>query len=250
MTDTETLPLLDNPFWHALRGPQRALGQVGKLAARYRPQVSAMAGLESDTPAAWTELDTLTAPGEIAALFGPVLLDAPGGWTRVAQFATVQMVQTGQAAALPSPDGLLGKALTLQDVPAMLDLVGLTRPGPFQPGTIEMGLYLGLWDESGPTGPRLAAMTGQRARLPGACEISAVCTHPEYRRRGLARALVSQVAALTRESGLTPFLHVAPDNAAAQATYRQLGFVPRREIWVSVMRRGEDARPGLAALTP
>lgn len=238
-TDMSTLDgLLDNPFWHALQGPQRSLGQVGERAARYHPDISVMAGLESDTPDAWAELGRLMAPGEVSALYGPALLDAPAGWSRLNQFRPIQMVQAKTEPAPRSPDGFVARPITAGDVSAVLELVGLTQPGPFQSRTTEMGLYLGLWDEAASGGPRLAAMAGQRAHLPGACEVSAVCTHPDYRRRGLSRALVSQMAGLIHAAGLVPFLHVAPENAVAQATYLQLGFVPRNDLWISVMRYG------------
>ena len=48
---------------------------------------------------------------------------------------------------------------------------------------------------------------------------------------------MSQVAAHTAESGLTPFLHVNPDNVSALETYRGLGFVPTRTLWVNVLKR-------------
>lgn len=216
---------------------------VGQQAGRFEPEFSAMCGLETGAPEAWAELGTLTPPGQTVALFMPALLNAPPSWKRVTQFGPVQMVQQRAREALQGPAGFVARPLTPRDAPAMLELVALTRPGPFGPRTGELGVYLGLWDESGPGSPRLAAMTGQRAQTPAACEVSAVCTHPDYRRRGLARALVSQVAAHTHASGLIPFLHADPDNAAAQATYLGLGFVLRQPMWVSVMRRGETSTP-------
>ncbi|MFC4453085.1 GNAT family N-acetyltransferase [Deinococcus sonorensis] len=236
---------LDNPFWHALTGPQRPYSRSGGQAARYEPQFAPMAGLEANTPAAWADLTTLTPPGDTVALFGPTLLDAPAGWTRVGQGDPIQMVQLQAQAPLPTPAGFTVRPLGEADVPAILALVQLTRPGPFRPQTVELGLYLGLWDERHPDGPLLAAMTGERARLEGAREISAVCTHPDYRRQGLARTLVSQVAAHTRAAGQRPFLHVNRDNTAAQATYASLGFEAREQLWVSVMRRDEAAEGGL-----
>lgn len=238
---------LENPFWHALTGPQSAFarqtpggdGTSSFGAARYQPGVAPMGALEHDTPAAWADLTVLTPPGEVVAVFLPELLTPPAGWTRVNQGHPVQMVQEHARPALPAPDGFTLRPLGAADVPQMIDLVRLTQPGPFQPRTVELGLYLGLWDESAPGGPRLAAMTGQRARTTQACEVSAVCTHPDYRRRGLAKTLVSQVAEHTAASGLTPFLHVNPDNVSALETYRGLGFVPVRELWVNVFKRGD-----------
>jgi ribosomal protein S18 acetylase RimI-like enzyme len=243
MSDISQLPTeqLDNPFWYALAGPHRALGTVGERAGRYLPGVAVMAGLAEVDPDAWHELATLTPPGEVVALFRPTLLDAPDGWTHLSTFGPLQMVAPELMTPLPDPKGLVMRPLAVQDVPAMLELVKLTRPGPFAPRTRELGLYLGLWDESAAGEPRLAAMTGQRARTQNACEVSAVCTHPDYRRRGLALVLVSQMAAQIQAAGLLPFLHVDPQNQAAQATYLGLGFVPRQPMSVTVLRRAEQA---------
>lgn len=228
---------LDNPFWHALTGPQATFALRRPRAARFQPGVAVMAGLEADDPGAWADLSTLTSPGEDVVLFSPSPLDVPTGWTQVGQGDPVQMVQAQGAAVVPVPQRLTLKPLTPDDVDAMMALTRLTRPGPFGPRTVELGVYLGLWDEEHPDGPGLVAMAGTRARLPGACEISAVCTHPEYRRRGLARVLVSHLAAAVVEEGLVPFLHVNAGNTPALGAYRGLGFVSTRQLWAGVVRQ-------------
>ena len=59
----------------------------------------------------------------------------------------------------------------------MLELTAATEPGPFLPQTIQMGRVLGIRSSDG----RLAAMAGERLRSTEFAEISAVCTHPEFR---------------------------------------------------------------------
>ena len=66
----------------------------------------------------------------------------------------------------------------------MLALAAATEPGPFLPETIRMGRYFGTRSRDG----RLMAMAGERLRLNGFTEISAVCTHPDFRGQGHARA--------------------------------------------------------------
>lgn len=133
--------------------------------------------------------------------------------------AGVQMVDDGLVAA-PDPEAeVLGPA----DVPDMLALVERTRPGPFLPRTIAMGTYLGIRARG-----RLVAMAGERLHPPGWTEISAVCTDPGHRGRGLATRLVRAVAAGVRERGETPFLHTAAANATAIRLYESLGFRLRR----------------------
>ncbi len=72
------------------------------------------------------------------------------------------------------------------DVPEMVALAELTKPGPFGTRTRELGEYLGIRKTK-----RLVAMAGERLHLPGYTEVSAVCTHPDFQGRGYARELMS-----------------------------------------------------------
>jgi predicted GNAT family acetyltransferase len=113
----------------------------------------------------------------------------------------------------------------------MLELVAQTKPGPFAPRTVDMGGYVGLREDG-----RLIAMAGERLRPPGWTEISAVCTAPEHRGRGLATRLVQAVAYGIRERGETPFLHVASTNTAAMKLYEAMGYVARASFDFVVLR--------------
>ena len=54
------------------------------------------------------------------------------------------------------------------DVPAMMELAELTKPGPFSARTHELGTFLGIR-----VGNQLAAMVGERMKLDGYTEITA-----------------------------------------------------------------------------
>jgi predicted GNAT family acetyltransferase len=112
----------------------------------------------------------------------------------------------------------------------MLALTAATEPGPFLPRTIELGKYFGIRSDDG----RLAAMAGERLRLPGFTEISAVCTHPDFRGRGYAKGLVAMLAAKIMTEGKTPFLHVNPENGA-KVVYQKIGFQLRTRIRLTVI---------------
>ena len=134
------------------------------------------------------------------------------------------MVRKSRGADVPKlPDIATMRPLTDDDVPAMVDLVARTEPGPFRPRTIDLGGYVGIFHDDA-----LVAMAGQRFHPPGYVEVSAVCTDPSARRRGYASIVTVAVADAIAEAGETPMLHVADDNPNARAVYEQLGFVTVR----------------------
>jgi len=64
--------------------------------------------------------------------------------------------------------------------------------------------------------------------------IANVATHPDYRRRGIARALTERVMQHARQRGVNDlWLHVRADNPGAVQMYSDLGFVERarRTTW-------------------
>jgi ribosomal protein S18 acetylase RimI-like enzyme len=74
--------------------------------------------------------------------------------------------------------------------------------------------------------------------------IANVATHPDHRRRGIARVLTEQVVRQAYERGADElWLHVREDNPGAVQMYSDLGFVERarRKTW----RLDKDARPSL-----
>ena len=101
-----------------------------------------------------------------------------------------------------------------------LELASLTRPGPFGPGTIELGEYFGCFE-----GQRLVAMAGERMFAGSLRELSGVCTHPDFQGRGLARRLVAKLIARQVARNETPFLHVMRENGIAHRFYSAWGFV-------------------------
>jgi predicted GNAT family acetyltransferase len=124
------------------------------------------------------------------------------------------------------------------DVPEMLELAAATEPSPFLPQTTQMGSYFGIRVRDG----RLVAMAGERLQSTVFTEISAVCTHPEFRGRGYARNLTTFLAAQILAVGKTPFLHVKSENGA-KAVYQNIGFRLRTAMCLTVIslrrRRGQ-----------
>ncbi|WP_237107954.1 GNAT family N-acetyltransferase [Nonomuraea sp. MG754425] len=218
---------LDRTARAALTGPHAHLAERRGEVLRYPVDVSPFAALP-DHPAErdWADAAALVGPGGQVSYTADDVLP-PAGWEILARGQGVQLVDDGVAAA-PDEEAV---RLTPADVPEMLALVGLTRPGPFLPRTIELGVYLGIRRHG-----ELIAMAGERLRPPGWTEISAVCTHPAHRGRGLAARLVRAVAAGIRARGETPFLHAAAGNTDAIRLYERLGFRLRRTTVFQVVR--------------
>ena len=220
---------LERPPWSALTTTHARFALSNDLARRYRPEVAPMAALRDVSDESLRALSVLMQSGDVIGLFGAEPVTEAPGFDVIAQKTVEQLVYDGRA-RLPAAEGYL--QLISADVPEMMQLVELTRPGPFAARTIELGAYIGIR-----SGGRLVAMAGERMRFPGFTEISAVCTHPDYRRRGLSSQLVRILMGNILDRGETPFLHIFSENGAAAALYEHLGFARRRTLTVTVLRR-------------
>jgi ribosomal protein S18 acetylase RimI-like enzyme len=210
--------VLENPVWAALSGPQACFAEASGDAARYSPEISPFAALaDPGDPAGWRDLATLT---DYALLTGPAIAAGPG-WEVAVSVPGVQMVGHGMT-GVEDPEAVV---LTETDVPEILDLVERAKPGPFRKRTVELGRYLGIRHEG-----RLVAMAGERFRLPGWTEVSAVCTDPDHQGRGLGARLTLALAAGILGRGELPFLHAAADNDRALRLYERLGFEPSHDV--------------------
>jgi len=225
VVETDRQPL-DNAVWWALSSHHQRHADAFGRARRYHSAIAAFAAVDGYDEDSWDDLATLVGMSESARciLFGgdpPAVL--PDGWTVQARGVGRQMIVRPEQLNAVEPVEL--RALTTDDVPQMLELVALTKPGPFRGGTIELGRYYGHFE-----GEHLVAMAGERLSLSGFTEPSAVCTHPDARGRGLASTLTHHVAAGIIERDEQPFLHVAESNDEARRVYECLGFCQRRLV--------------------
>ena len=220
------LESLDNPIWFALTTEHQTLARSHGLARRYPPDVSPLAALLHPTSDGFADLQRLVSPGEQVALFTASPLEVPGDW----QVDRSRWIEQMICEALVAPPAVAPLPLGTTDVPEMLELTAATEPGPFSPQTIQMGSYFGIRAEDG----RLVAMAGERLRSTAFAEISAVCTHPEFRGRGYAQALTTFLAAQIQAAGKIPFLHVKSENGA-KVVYQKIGFRVRAAIYLTVI---------------
>ncbi|MHA7774049.1 GNAT family N-acetyltransferase [Roseibium sp. M-1] len=231
MTEAQGTHWLNRAVWSALTTRQEPLSKGDALARRFDPAISPFAATRDNSPEALAALSRLIgAEGDHVYLLQAEDVALPDALEASVTALGVLMTEIDPQLD-PSPAaGIL--PLDQADVPEMVALAELTKPGPFTARTPELGTFFGVKRDG-----RLAAMAGTRLNLPGFTEISGICTHPDFRGLGLASSLSLHVAATIRARGDTPFLHAYADNHGAIALYRKLGFEIWREVNVAVVRR-------------
>lgn len=220
---------LDDPIWTALTTRQQALAEGGALALRYPPAIAPFAAMLDMSPRSFAALHALMSPSDLAVLFTPDPVTPPAVFKVMLAETGEQMIGTPAEASIP---GVETVALGVDDVPAMLELTELTKPGPFSERTHELGTFLGIRIDG-----QLVAMAGERMKPANYTEITAVCVHPSHRGRGYGQILLAAIARQILARGELPFLHVFSENKSAIALYRRQGMEIRRRFHVTVLHR-------------
>jgi predicted GNAT family acetyltransferase len=220
---------LDYPIWTALTSRQQALAEGGARARRYPSALAPFAATVDTSAESFAALHALMAPSDQIALFTPDPVIAPSEFRVLRALTCEQMIGTPAETSDHTADIV---TLGLADVPAMMELTKLTKPGPFNLRTRELGTFLGIRIDG-----RLVAMAGERMQPASYTEMTAVCVHPDYRGRGYAQELLGAIARQIVARGEFPFLHVFSDNDGAIALYRRQGMEIRRNLWVTVLGR-------------
>jgi len=219
---------LDRPIWAALTSKQAYLSSGGPQAMRFPGDISPFAATLDDEPESLAWLAALIPSGTAFVTVAKTAAVPPE--TTVEKAGPLIQMHAVDLVAAEQSDEVI--ALGGNDAPEMLELATLTRPGPFLINTHRLGRFIGIRKDG-----RLAAMAGERLHVDGFREVSAVCTHPDFRGRGYAGLLSRIVANRIRSEGETPFLHAYADNTAAIRLYETLGFRIERELVVQMLRR-------------
>jgi ribosomal protein S18 acetylase RimI-like enzyme len=238
-----TMHPLDNVIWQALTTRQGKFAQGFDQARRFIPEVTSLTAFTEPSPRGYASLASLVDPGGTALLSLTSPHQPMPGWDLVVSFPGLQMVceenstnpDEGAASSLPNGSGVSIVELGSRDSPEMIELAELTKPGPFASRTHELGTYVGIRSEG-----KLVAMAGERLKVPGYTEVSAVCTHPEHTGKGYARVLMLEVMRGIRQRAEIPFLHVRQTNTRAVELYERLGFRTRIVVQFTVLRKVLD----------
>ena len=208
--------LLDNPVWHTLSGQHSSLaernGQLLWYPADHAPFVSV----------ADEATRVSSAKGLVGKRYflGPVPSQGMRLWTTTAVSRVLQMIRP-VGAALPSCTST-AVVLDEDDHPAMNALTAVAFPDFFRARTASLGTYVGIKVDG-----TVVSMAGERMAVPGAREISGVCTAPEHTGHGFGRDVMLALVARHEAQGNASFLHVSESNAVAIRLYERLGFRPR-----------------------
>lgn len=160
---------LENPFWHALAGPQRGHSLGGGLARRYRPGLAPQAALADPATAGLTELARLVEPDENIDLVWSERQLLPPQRKRIVDVELQQMGIGKSPRNLAAVRESTFVELCDTDVPEMLELARAARPGPLLEGAPALGRFIGIR-----RGNRRVAMAGERANVEGSAR-SAEC---------------------------------------------------------------------------
>jgi ribosomal protein S18 acetylase RimI-like enzyme len=232
---------LDNPIFNALGTCQANFAEAYGVLRRFPAEVTTLGGFPEPNAEGFAAVRGLLAAGGGLVLFLPKRTAPPEGLEIMTEGALLQMILENDARLEPNRHAYDFIELGEADVPEMVELATLTKPGPFATRTREMGTYLGIRKDG-----RLVAMAGERLKLPGYTEISAVCTHPEHLGHGYAGFLMTILAERIRERREVPILHVRAENTRAVQLYERLGFKRRLLSHFAVFRA---AKPSAAHAT-
>jgi len=225
--------ILDNMIWNAMTTGNKHLAMVNENIGVYHADIAPFASMKKLTKENLEALYNFI-PAERSvdiSYLDEIPLDE-NKWKMVQQMNVSQMVYTHPVKTFTTQQSSLIVPLTEKDIPQMLELTALTRPGPFLQNTIQFGNYFGIF-----AGEKLAAMTGQRMHPTPYMEISAVCTHPHFRGKGYAKVLMLHVMEIVVNNSFIPFLHVLSDNAGAIKLYESIGFSLRRKLHISIIKK-------------
>jgi ribosomal protein S18 acetylase RimI-like enzyme len=211
---------LDNPVWYSLAESHKKLALVYNNTHFYHPDYCAF-GAYNEIPDNGEDLVAYAKLVPSFFIFGEKP-SIPQSLKLKDELLCLQMIVRHKI-DIPYTDEIV--KLKDRHREALLGLVKIVYPEYFKSKTADLGNYYGIFKDN-----KLVTITGERMKMEGFTEVSAVITHPEHTGKGYAKQLVAHTANAILEQNKTPFLHVAKTNISAVNLYQKLGFETRREI--------------------
>jgi GNAT superfamily N-acetyltransferase len=210
--ETATLLMLEHPALCVLATSGQAAGVAALLAHLSLPAIPLIQALPEHWPLLACHYELPVSPRDLLRLN--------------------LTAQTFQRPSSPLPPA---ERLTRADLPALLDLYEFFPKGHFLPGLLDEGVFYGIREEEW----LIAAGGTHVLALPyGLTVLGNIFTHPDWRGRGCAQAVVvALVTDLLARGCQDVILNVDIDNLPAIHVYTKLGFQPRCHIWSGPARR-------------
>lgn len=225
--------ILDNMIWNAITTGNNDIAVINGDVGCYLPDIAPFAGMREFNDANLKKLYEFIPANRSVAISSLHKMDHDEKkWKLIQPMDVTQMIYEVPVDTFTTKNSPLIVRLSDEHIPQMLELTALTKPGPFLQQTIRFKNYFGIFIED-----KLAAMTGQRMHPEPYLEVSAVCTHPDFRGKGYAKTLMLHVMKIILDNSFIPFLHVLSNNFNVIELYKTLGFQQRRQIYVDVIRR-------------
>jgi GNAT superfamily N-acetyltransferase len=174
---------LDNPIWYALNETHKQYAVEFNGCKFYKPEYSPFGGMGKggDTALATDQYSKLT------ALFYMVG-DPPivGNSARIKKQLTANQMILYKPFPFEITETII-RLETQEQKKELYELVNLVQPGFIRGKTRAMGTYFGIYADK-----QLVAVSGERVEMSSYTEVSAVVTHPDFRKRGFAKQLLKQ----------------------------------------------------------
>jgi len=219
---------LDNPAWFSLMETHQPFAIGSVELKRYQPHIVSFTAFHSEKRNILNELDSLIELNESFFLIGK-FNGLPKNYAVETILPCAQML-CNKPISLKTTATI--ETLSEKDDDEIISLINKTMPGYYLRGTRLMGDYFGIRVNG-----ELVAITGERMRMDGLTEISAVVTHPEHTGRGYAQQLVAHTSNKNFDSGIMPYLHTGATNERAIKIYELLGYTTRRIIEFTRIKR-------------
>lgn len=212
---------LDNPVWHSLRETHKAFSININKVLFYDPIYCPFGGREEQvlTVEAIDRYAQQTSPlyvvGKKPEYSNTMIIEDNILCNQMVLDQPITMACTSQIKTL----------ITQQHKKELLELVNVVQPGFIKKKTPDLGAYYGIYNNH-----QLVALAGERMKMNGYTELSAVVTHPDHTGKGFASQLIKHATDKIFDNNQTPYLHVSERNTRAIKVYEKLGFTTRRKI--------------------